>query len=61
MKLTDPKQDEQIRVALKLAQADGQLQVVSAVSGVSIKTLKAIAKGEAIDQTTRALLALHLP
>lgn len=63
MNLTDPKQDELIRKALRAADKKGQLQVVSAVTGISggVKELRKIMNGtEELSIMDRGMLAIHL-
>ena len=60
-KLNDPKTDDRIRAALKAADAQGKLGVVSAVAGPSVEELRKImnSTGE-LHIMDRGMLALHL-
>lgn len=63
MNITDPKQDDQIRAALRRADERGQLQVVAAVTGIAggEKALRNIMKStEPLSIMDRGMLAIHL-
>lgn len=63
MNLTDPKQDERIRSALRSADKKGQLQVVAAVTGISggVAELRRIMNStEELAVMDRGMLAIHL-
>ncbi|EOK5389642.1 hypothetical protein ACM6SQ_004691 [Pseudomonas aeruginosa] len=63
MNLTDPKQDDRIRAALRNADKRGQLQVVAAITGIAggVQELRKImnSTGE-MSIMDRGMLALHL-
>ncbi|WP_447844101.1 hypothetical protein ACFZOW_17155 [Pseudomonas aeruginosa] len=63
MNLTDPKQDDRIRAALRNADKRGQLQVVAAITGIAggVQELRKImnSTGE-LSIMDRGMLALHL-
>lgn len=63
MDLTNPKQDERIRAALRSADKKGQLQVVAAVTGIAggVTALRRImnSSGE-LAIMDRGMLAIHL-
>lgn len=63
MDVTDAKQDERIRAALRNADKKGQLQVVAAVTGISggVQELRRImnSTGE-LSIMDRGMLAIHL-
>ncbi len=63
MNLTDPKQDDRIRAALRNADKRGQLQVVAAITGIAggVQELRKImnSTGE-LNIMDRGMLALHL-
>ena len=63
MNLTDTKQDERIRSALRNADRRGQLQVVAAVTGIAggVEKLREIMNGtDELHIMDRGMLALHL-
>lgn len=63
MNLTDPKQDERIRSALRNADKNGQLQVVAAVTGIAggVSELRRIMNStEELAVMDRGMLAIHL-
>ncbi|OPK06696.1 hypothetical protein BZ164_00990 [Pseudomonas veronii] len=63
MNMTDPKQDERIRAALRSADKKGRLQVVAAVTGIAggVAELRRImnSTGE-LAIMDRGMLAIHL-
>lgn len=63
MNVTDAKQDERIRAALRNADKKGQLQVVAAVTGIAggVQELRRImnSTGE-LSIMDRGMLAIHL-
>lgn len=63
MNVTDPKQDDRIRAALRSADKKGQLQVVAAVTGIAggVTELRKImnSTGE-LAVMDRGMLAIHL-
>lgn len=63
MNLTDSKQDERIRAALRSADKKGRLSVVAAVTGIAggEKELRRIMNGkEELAIMDRGMLAIHL-
>ncbi|BBT40917.1 hypothetical protein [Pseudomonas guariconensis] len=63
MNLTDRKQDDRIRSALRNADRRGQLQVVAAVTGIAggVEKLREIMNGtDELHIMDRGMLALHL-
>lgn len=63
MNLTDSKQDERIRAALRSADKKGRLSVVAAVTGIAggEKELRRIMKGsDELNIMDRGMLAMHL-
>lgn len=63
MNVTDAKQDERIRAALRNADKKGQLQVVAAVTGIAggVQELRRIMNStEALSIMDRGMLAIHL-
>lgn len=63
MNLTDSKQDERIRSALRSADKKGRLSVVAAVTGIAggEKELRRIMNGkEELHVMDRGMLAMHL-
>ncbi|MBJ2292635.1 hypothetical protein JFT44_22210 [Pseudomonas sp. MF5691] len=63
MNLTDPKQDERIRAALRNADKKDQLQVVAAVTGIAggVAELRRIMNStEELAVMDRGMLAIHL-
>jgi hypothetical protein len=63
MSITDQKQDERIRNALRNADRRGQLQVVAAVTGIAggVKELRRIMNGDGeLSIVDRGMLAIHL-
>lgn len=63
MNLTDPKQDERIRAALRSADKKGQLQVVAAVTGIhgGVAELRRIMSStDDLTVMDRGMLAIHL-
>ncbi|MDU8454849.1 hypothetical protein [Pseudomonas syringae group sp. J254-4] len=63
MNLTDSKQDERIRAALRSADKKGRLSVVAAVTGIAggEKELRRIMNGgDELNIMDRSMLAMHL-
>ncbi|VVO36645.1 hypothetical protein PS689_05442 [Pseudomonas fluorescens] len=63
MNLTDSKQDERIRAALRSADKKGRLTVVAAVTGIAggEKELRRIMKSsDELNIMDRGMLAMHL-
>lgn len=63
MNLTDPKQDERIRKALRDAEKKGRLQVVAAVTGIygGVAELRRIMNStDELSIMDRGMLAIHL-
>ena len=63
MNLTDPKQDDRIRAALRSADKKGQLQVVAAVTGIAggVTELRKIMNSTVeLAVMDRGMLAIHL-
>jgi len=63
MSVTDAKQDERIRAALRNADKKGQLQVVAAVTGIAggVNELRRIMNStDALSIMDRGMLGIHL-
>jgi hypothetical protein len=63
MNLTDKRQDDRIRQALRIADKKGQLQVIAAVTGIAggVAELRRIMNStEELAIMDRGMLAIHL-